>query len=156
MKWLWSALALLLGLGRRAPAAAEKQRLVPRQEPSRRGENAVLVLLLLATICSVSFIAVYALDRLHAQTQLLGLTLGLALLFLAGAAIVASRWLVPVEEISEPYPQPEHEAEQEELVQLVEESGERMTRRGLLKAAAGGAGLALGAALVTPAASRGP
>jgi ubiquinol-cytochrome c reductase iron-sulfur subunit len=157
--WFWAALALLLGRGRRAPgapAAVERQRLVARAEPSRRGENLVLLLLFLATVCSGAFIAVYAIDRLPAQTQLLGLALGLALLCLAAAAIVASRLLVPVEEISEPYPTPEHPEEQEALVQLVEESAERMTRRRLLKTAAGGAGLALGAALVTPAASLGP
>jgi ubiquinol-cytochrome c reductase iron-sulfur subunit len=131
-------------------------RLVPRQEPSPRGENAVLVLLALATVAAAAFIAVYALDRLPAQTQLLGLTIGLAFAFLAGACVVGARHVVPVEERSEPYPEPEHPAEQEEIRQLVEESGERITRRRLLKAAAGGAGMTLGAALVVPAASLGP
>jgi ubiquinol-cytochrome c reductase iron-sulfur subunit len=158
MKWLWSALALLLGSGRRrdAPASVEHPRLIPRQQPSRRGENAVLALLVLATAAAGAFIAVYALDRLPAQTQLLGLTFGLACAFLAAAFVVASRWLVPVEEISEPYPEPEHPQQQEELFQLVAESGERMTRRRLLKVAAGGAGATLGAALLAPAASLGP
>jgi ubiquinol-cytochrome c reductase iron-sulfur subunit len=159
VKWLWSALALVFGRGRRgyaAPAAVERPRLVLRQEPSRRGETAVLALLLLATVAAAGFIAVYALDRLPAQTQLLGLTIGLAFAFLAGAAVIASRLLVPVEQISEPYPPPEHPEEQEQVLQLVEESGERMTRSGLLKVAAGGAGATLGAALLAPAASLGP
>ncbi|HEY3183715.1 MAG TPA: ubiquinol-cytochrome c reductase iron-sulfur subunit [Gaiellaceae bacterium] len=158
MKWLWSALALLLGRGRRpaAPAAVERPRIVPRQPPSPRGENWVLLLLVLATVAAGAFIAVYAIDRLPAQTQLLGLALGLAFAFLAAAAAVASRFVVPVEEVSEPYPEPEHPAERDEVLQIVEESGERMTRRRLLKVAAGGAGMTLGTALVAPVASLGP
>ena len=159
MRWLWALLALLLGRGRRrpvAPAAVDRPRLVPLQEPSRRGENAVLVLLGLASLSAIGFIVVYAVDRIPAQTQLLGLGLGLAFAFLGAASVVASRWLVPVEETSEPYSEPEHVAEQEEVLQLVEESGDRMTRRRLLKLAAGGAGATLGAALVVPAASLGP
>src|SRR5439155_2019847 len=119
---------------------------ISRRHDRGRGETAVLALLLLAPVCAGGFIAVYALDRLPDQTQLLGLTLGLAFAFLAAAAIVASRLLVPVEEISEPYPAPEHPVAEERLVQLVDESGERMTRRRLLKVAAGGAGGTLGAA----------
>ena len=159
MRWLWSLLALLLGRGRRgpaAPAAVERPRLIPRQEPSRGGENAVLALLVLAALAAVAFIVVYALDRLPAQTQLLGLALGLAFAFLAAASVVTSRALVPVEQISEPYSEPEHRDEQEKVLQLVEESGDRITRRRLLKLAAGGAGATLGAALIVPAASLGP
>jgi ubiquinol-cytochrome c reductase iron-sulfur subunit len=157
MRWLWAALALLLGRGRRAPAqAVERPRLVPRQEPSRRGENVVLALLGLASLAALAFVVVFALDRLPAQTQLLGLALGLAFAFLAAAAAVASRLLVPVEEISEPYPEQGHPEERELVEQLVEESGERITRRRLLTVAVGGAGGTLGAALLAPAASLGP
>ncbi len=159
MRWLWSLLALLLGRGGRgpaAPAAVERPRLIPRQEPSRGGENAVLALLVLAALAAVAFIVVYVLDRLPAQTQLLGLALGLAFAFLAAASVVTSRALVPVEQISEPYSEPEHRDEQEKVLQLVEESGDRITRRRLLKLAAGGAGATLGAALIVPAASLGP
>jgi ubiquinol-cytochrome c reductase iron-sulfur subunit len=156
--WLWAAIALLLSLGRRraAPAAVERPRIIPPQPPSRRGENWVLLLLVLAALASAAFVAAYAIDRLPAQTQLLGVALGLALAFLSAASVVASRWVAPVEEISEPYPEPEHPAEQDVVLQIVEESGGRMTRRRLLKAAAGGAGLSLGAALVAPVASLGP
>jgi ubiquinol-cytochrome c reductase iron-sulfur subunit len=158
VKWLWAGLALLLGRGRRrpAPAVVERPRIVPRRPPARRGENWVLLLLVLATLAAGAFIAVYAIDRLPAQTQLLGLALGLALAFLSAAAVVTARWVAPVEEISEPYSEAEHPAEQEEILQLVEESGERLTRRRLLKLAAGGAGVTLGAALVVPVASLGP
>ena len=113
MKWLWSALALVAGLGsrRRAPSTVERPRLVPRQAPSPRAELVVVALLVLATLAAAAFIAVYALDRLSAQTQLLGLALGLAFAFLAAAAVVVSRALVPVEEHSEPYPEPGHPSE---------------------------------------------
>jgi ubiquinol-cytochrome c reductase iron-sulfur subunit len=157
VKWLWSALALLLGLGRRrAPTDGVRPRIVERQEPSPRGERWTIALLVLATLASAAFIVVYALDRLPAQTQLLGIALGLAFAFLAAAAAVASRTLVPVEEISEPYPAREHPEDVAEIEQLVEESGERITRRRLLVVAAGGAGATLGAALIAPVASLGP
>ena len=159
MKWLWSAVALLLGRGRReavAPSAVERPRIVPRQEPSPGAELAVLALLALASLAATGFIVVYVVDRLPAQTQLLGLTLGLAFAFLSAALLVTARRLVPVEEISEPYPEPEHSAEADEVVQILDESGERMTRRGLLKVAAAGAGATLGVALIVPAASLGP
>jgi len=161
VRWLWSALALLLARGRpsgraRAPAAVERPRLIPVQEPSPRAETAVVLLLFSAALAAVAFVVVYALDRLPAQTQLLGLALGLAFAFLAAAFVVAARHVVPVEEISEPYPPVEHPAEQEELLQLVDESSQRMTRRRLLKVAGGGAGAALAAAVVVPAASLGP
>ena len=159
MRWLWTALALLLGRGRRrpeAPAAVERRRIVPRQEPSRGAETVVLALLLLATAAAAGFIVVFVLDRLPAQTQLLGLSLGLAFAFLSAAFVVTSRRLVPVEQVSEPYSEAEHPVEQEEVLQLVEESSERMTRRRLLKVAATGAGATLGAALVVPVASLGP
>jgi ubiquinol-cytochrome c reductase iron-sulfur subunit len=91
------------------------------------------------------------------QTQYLGLSLGLAFLFLAAALIVTSRRLVPDEERDEPYPEEdEHRGQREEIAQILDESADRMTRRRLLKVAAGGAGAAVGTALVVPALSRGP
>jgi ubiquinol-cytochrome c reductase iron-sulfur subunit len=156
MKWVWSAIALLLGRGRRAPARVDRQRLIVEQPPSRRGENVVLVLLGLATLSFAAFVAVYALDRLPAQTQLFGITLGLGFAFAAAACIVTSRLLVPVEEISDPYANEPHEEAVAEIEQLVEESGSRLTRKRLLKVTALGAGGAMGAALLAPIASLGP
>src|SRR5205807_884674 len=83
-----------------------------------------------------------------------GLSLGLAFAFLAAALIVIAYRLVVTEELEEDYPVPAHPAEQEALGQLVEESGDRMTRKRLLLVGGGAAGAALGAALVTPAPSR--
>jgi ubiquinol-cytochrome c reductase iron-sulfur subunit len=156
MKWVWSAIALLLGRGPRAPARVDRQRLIVEQPPSRRGENVVLVLLGLATLSFAAFVAVYALDRLPAQTQLFGITLGLGFAFAAAACIVTSRLLVPVEEISDPYANEPHEEAVAEIEQLVEESGSRLTRKRLLTVAALGTGGAMGAALLAPVASLGP
>ena len=79
-----------------------------------------------------------------------------AFAFLAAALIVIAYRLVVTEELEEDYPVPAHPAEQETLGQLVEESGDRMTRKRLLLLGGGAAGVALGAALVTPALSLGP
>jgi QcrA subunit N-terminal region len=150
---LLAALLFLLGLRR---AVADRGRIVPRPRPSRRAETVVLALLGLAAACSVGFIAVYALDRIPRQTQFLGLTLGLALAFLAAACVVVARRVLPDEEVEHGYPPAEHEPEQDEVVRIVEESKDAFTRRRLLGLAAGGAGATLGAALLTPVFSLGP
>ena len=155
-RWLVAAAVVVLGRLRRRTREPEP-RLVAEAPPKPQAELAVLALLGLGTVAAIAFIVVYALDRLPAQTQLLGLSLALAFGFLAAAAIVFGRSLVPYEDRSEPYPQPgEHSVEQAAIAQIVEESGDRITRRRLLKLAVGGAGATLGAALVIPAASLGP
>jgi ubiquinol-cytochrome c reductase iron-sulfur subunit len=153
LRALLAAIIFLLGARR---AAAERDRIVPRPRPARRAESAVLLFLGLATLCSVGFVVVYALDRIPRQTQFLGLALGLALAFLAAACVVVARRVLPDEEIEHDYPPLEHPPEQEEIVKVVDESKDAFSRRRLLGLAAGGAGLALGAALVTPALSLGP
>ena len=155
-RWLVALGVLLLGR-RRQRVGVPANRIVAEAPARPAAEVVVLALLGLTTLSAVAFIAVYALDRLSHQTQLLGLALGLAFAFLAAALTVFARNLVANEEHDEPYPyEREHEAEQEEILQIVDESGDRMTRRRLLKVAAGGAGAALGAAIVVPAASLGP
>jgi ubiquinol-cytochrome c reductase iron-sulfur subunit len=156
MKWLWSALALLLGRGRAAPPQPERPRIVPEQPPSRGGESAFLTLLALSSLSFVAFVVWYVVDRLPWDTQMFGLTLGLGFAFAGGAAIVASRAVVPVEEISEPYANDPHEEEIDEVVQILDESGNRLTRRRLVKLAMLGTGGAMGAALLAPVASLGP
>lgn len=156
MKWLWSALALLLGRGRAVPPQPERPRIVPEQPPSPRGEGVVLGLLALSSLSFVVFVVWYVVDRLPWDTQIFGLTLGLGFAFAGAAAIVASRSIVPVEEISEPYANEPHEAEIEEVEQIVDESGSRMTRGRLVKLAMLGTGGAMGAALLAPVASLGP
>jgi len=128
---------------------------VPLGFPDRRAENAVLVLFGCAALCGVAFPVVYAVDAIPNQTQFLGLALGLSFAFVAAACIVIGKRLVVTEEREEQYG-PTHPVEQEALEQLVEESGDRITRKRLLVLAGGTAGTALGVALVTPAASLGP
>jgi ubiquinol-cytochrome c reductase iron-sulfur subunit len=133
-----------------------RERIVPPAGSSPRAELAVLGLLAAATICAAGFVTVYAVDRIPRQTQFLGLSLGLAFLFLAAACIVAANRLVVTEELEEDYPLPAHPEQVEALDRLVAESGDRITRKRLLKLGVAGAGAAVGAALLAPAASLGP
>jgi quinol---cytochrome c reductase iron-sulfur subunit len=156
VKALLVAAGLLL-VGRRRPKLPGiREPLVPAGPPSPRSELAAVVLLLLGSLCAVAFVVVYALDRLPAQTQLLGLSLGLSLLCFAAALIVTAERLVVTEELEDDYPVEEHPDEQETIAELVDDGGGRLTRRGLFKLSLGAAGGALGLALITPAASLGP
>ncbi len=149
----------LLALRRRRPRRLrpnERERVVPPGTPSPGAELAVLVLLAVAALCAAGFIAIYALDGLDHQTQYLGLAIGLAFVCFGAAMIVTAKRLVVTEEIVEDYPEPEHPEEQETLLQVVEESGDRLTRRRLFKLSLAGAGGMLGLAALTPAASLGP
>ena len=122
----------------------------------RSAETALVVLLLLAAVCAAGFVVAFSIDGLAGQTQLLGLSLGLSLAFVAAALILVAKRLIVTEEIEEDYPEPEHADDQEEIAKVLEESGSRFTRKRLVKGAAGAAGGALGAALLTPALSLGP
>jgi ubiquinol-cytochrome c reductase iron-sulfur subunit len=153
--WLIAAAVLVVGRGEPPAPGEPKPRIVEEGRPDRRAENVVLVLFLLATVAAAAFIAVYALDRLSHQTQWLGLALGSAFALLALATTVIAHRLVVTEEISEPYPGESPEA-QEEVEQIVEESGSRFTRKRLVTLAGAGALGTLGAALLAPAASLGP
>jgi ubiquinol-cytochrome c reductase iron-sulfur subunit len=156
-KWLISLLVLLLGRRRgRVRGGEEAERIVLSAPPARGAELLVVLLLGAAGACSVAFVVFYALDRLPAQTQLLGLALGLSLAAFAAAAIVVAKRLVPPEQLAEPYPEPEHAEEQRHVARILEESGTGFTRKRLLLLAAGGAGGALGLAAITPALSLGP
>jgi ubiquinol-cytochrome c reductase iron-sulfur subunit len=122
---------------------------------TRRAETAAIALFAVSTVCAAAFVAVYAIDSLPRQTQLLGLSLGLSLLSLAAALIVTGRALVSGRELDESYPPEEHPEDQDALVGAVEEAGAGLTRRRLFTLAFGAAGGALGLALVTPALSLG-
>jgi len=128
----------------------------------RQPERITLGLLALTSFAAIGFIAVYVTSG---DTQLLGLSLGLALLFLAAAAIVAGLALVPQAKVVEERPQLGRAEPERELLQLVESAGldaagepppaeDAFTRRSLVIGAAGAAG-ALGAAIVVPLASLG-
>ena len=151
-----SGLVLLVSGGRARARRAGRQRIVSPGPKEPRAELLAIAFLLLAALCAAGFVAVYALDRIGNETQYLGLSLGLSLFFVALALTVVSKRLVVDEELTEQYPPPEHEEETEKLEQILEESGSRFTRGGLFKLALGGAGAALGVALLVPAASLGP
>jgi ubiquinol-cytochrome c reductase iron-sulfur subunit len=153
--WILSALVLLLGRGRSRPSR-HAERIVPRRATTPGAELAVLALLGLSSLSAIGFIVVYAVEAIPAKTQLLGLSLGLALLFLAAALVVAGKALVPEEELTEPYPPLEHPVEQRLVTQLVEEGVDSVDRRGLLKLGVLGAGGTLALAVITPALSFGP
>jgi ubiquinol-cytochrome c reductase iron-sulfur subunit len=149
----------LLVLRRRRPEPllpAEQERIVPEGSKQPRAELLAFGLLVFAIVCFAAFVAVYALDRLPRQTQLLGLALGLGLLGLAAALIVTAKRLVVTEELEDDYPVFEHREEQETIVRAAEESGSRLTRRRLFALGLGAAGGTLGLALLAPLASLGP
>jgi ubiquinol-cytochrome c reductase iron-sulfur subunit len=154
----WLVAMVVLGLGRGEPPRPphDSPRIVPAGEPEPRSEALLLVLLLLATLAAAAFIVVYALDRLSHQTQWLGLALGSAFGLLALACLVIAHRLIVTEELTEPYPKLETPQAQDEIEQIVDESGSRFTRGKLVKLAGAGALGTLGLAALVPAASLGP
>ena len=153
--WVTAGLVLVVGRGGAPKPKQEAPRIVAAGTPDRHAENVVILLFLLATIAGAAFIVVYALDRLSHQTQWLGLAIGAAFALLALASTVIAHRLVVTEEITEDYPE-ESPAAQDEIEQIVEESGSRFTRKRLVTVAGAGALGTLGAALLAPAASLGP
>jgi quinol---cytochrome c reductase iron-sulfur subunit len=126
--------------------------LLPEWRASRRAELAAAGALLLAAVSAAGFIAVYALG---ADTQWLGLLLGLALAFLAAASIVAAKALVPQERKEEERESLDHEKDDLDIAVYVQEAGQGITRKRLLKRAGGAAGLTLIGAMLAPLASCG-
>jgi ubiquinol-cytochrome c reductase iron-sulfur subunit len=151
-RWLLVGVVLLLSRGRGRRRVRPGQG--PRPEPAApRDETLAAALLLLAALAAAGFIAEYALG---ADTQLLGVALGLAFAFLSAAAIVTGQRLVPDDEAAEPYGTEPDERATDEVVAIVRDAGTRVTRKRMLVGAASGAGLVLGAALVVPLVSLGP
>ena len=155
INWLIAAIVLLLGRRKRKPRELE-ERIVPPAPPDRRAETVLLLLFGASTVCAAGFIAVVALDRIGNQTPYLGLSLGLSLASLSAALVLIGKRLVVTEELDEPYTPLEHPVEQAELDELVEESGERFTRKRLVTMAGAGAMGTLGLAFVAPLVSLGP
>jgi ubiquinol-cytochrome c reductase iron-sulfur subunit len=152
--WRWLVSAIVLLIGRRPkPPPEEDARLLPPYIATSRAERVTVALLLLAAAGSTAFVVLYFVEP---DTQLLALSLGVALGAIAAAFILAGKALVPQETAVEHRPELVHEEEQEQVAQLVEEGGKSLTRRRLLFTAATAAGGALAAAVVVPAASLGP
>jgi ubiquinol-cytochrome c reductase iron-sulfur subunit len=126
----------------------------------RRVELAIAGLLAAAALAACGFVVIYI---VHIDTQLLGLAFGVALVALAAAAIVAGKALVPQEietedrpEFADPEAGTHIEREADGLHDVATRGGEGISRRRLLRGAAGAAGAAMGAAIVVPLASLGP
>ena len=160
MRRLWRFLvaivALVFGRRRQAERPEREERIVEPGPRDPRAELAVVALLLAAAACGAAFVVFYAIDSLARHNWLLGVSLGLCLAFIAAALVTTGKRLVANEEIEEDYPEHEHPEEQEALVETIVESGDRLTRRGLLAGAATAAAGALGLAALTPALSFGP
>ncbi len=158
--WRWVVALLTLVLGRLLPRRSkdddEDQRIVPAGTPERRAENVVLVLLGIASLFAIGFVVTYAVfSPADLPNQLLGICLGMCLLFIGAALTVVAKRLVVTEELEEDYPG-EHPHQQEEIAAIVHESGSRITRKRLLMTAGVATGGALGAAALTPLISIGP
>jgi ubiquinol-cytochrome c reductase iron-sulfur subunit len=151
--WLIAGLLLVLGR-RRGRAPRPPERTPPPTNPG--AETAAILLFGAASVSAIAFVAVYALDGLPAHTQLLGIALGLAFLFLAAAFVTLGKRVVVTEELDEEYPPPEHPEEQERIEELVDAAGESITRKRLLTVAGASAAGAIGVALAAPVASLGP
>jgi ubiquinol-cytochrome c reductase iron-sulfur subunit len=143
--------------GSEPPPAAPESDLDPSQRvvPANRGaETLVAALLLLAALFGFGFTVVYIITGTN--TQLLGIAIGGALAFLAAAAVIAGKFVVPQETAVEDRGPLLVEQETEEVVELIEEGGEGVSRRVLLAGAGGLAGAGLISAAATPLASLGP
>jgi ubiquinol-cytochrome c reductase iron-sulfur subunit len=165
-QWLVALLALLFRRrhGRKASAAAgagdagdgPPKRIVAAGAPDRRAENVVLVLLGIAALFALGFVVCYAeFSPAGLPNELLGICLGLSLVFIGAALTVVAKRLVVTEELEDDYPR-EHPEQQHEVIEIVHESGSRITRKRLLLAAGAATGGALGLAALTPALSLGP
>jgi ubiquinol-cytochrome c reductase iron-sulfur subunit len=157
--WQW-LIALVFGRWLRHGASPEEpsepERIVPAGTPQRRAENVVLVLLGASVLFALGFIVTYAVfSAARLPTELLAVCLAGCLLCIAGALTVVAKRLVVTEEIEDEYPE-EHPEEQQEILEIIHESGSRITRKRLLIGAGAAAGGTLGLAAVTPALSLGP
>lgn len=165
MSWLSKLLGLLVALRAARRAVIDRRQPPPPPEPdfdprkrlvpsNRRAETAVAVLLMLAALFGLGFTAVYVV--LDANTQLLGVAMGGALILLAAAAIVAGKLVVPQETAVEERGALLDEQQTESVVEIIEAGGEGISRRVLLIGAGGVAGAAMVTAAATPLASLGP
>jgi ubiquinol-cytochrome c reductase iron-sulfur subunit len=155
--WIWRYLlaGLVLLFSRRRTVRREVE--LPA---NTRAETLTAALLLGAALAGLAFVAIYAFD--DADTQLLGLSIAVALGLLAAALILAAAQVVPQETLEEerppftdPDPGPSGRSVEEAALTL-REGSDGVTRRRLLKAAGGAAGIGIGAAALAPLASLGP
>jgi ubiquinol-cytochrome c reductase iron-sulfur subunit len=134
----------------RAPAEGTIEREVGSHP---RAERAAIGCMFVSSLSGLAFPVLYLLDP---DTQWLGLSFGLALAFAATGAVIAGKAVVPREQAVEERAELDHPADDDRVVEDLARAGEGVSRRGLLIAAAGAAGVGISAAAVVPAASLGP
>jgi ubiquinol-cytochrome c reductase iron-sulfur subunit len=110
--------------------------------------------LLAAGVCAVAFVLLYAFDS-H-NTQLLGLSLGLSLSFLAVASVIAGKRVVDQRKGVEERPTLVREDLEQEVAERAVGVREGVSRRKLIAGAGAVAGAGLGVAAIAPLASLGP
>ncbi len=162
-QWLVAAFAWLLARTRRRRSDGDSvgsgdadEPIVPAGTPERRAENVVLALLGIAALFALGFILVYAeFSPTAVPNELLGLCMGLALVFIGAALTIAAKRLVVTEELEDDYPQ-ENPEQQREIAEIIHQSGSRITRKRLLLGAGAATGGALGLAALSPVLSLGP
>jgi ubiquinol-cytochrome c reductase iron-sulfur subunit len=120
---------------------------------SPRAELLLALLLVASGLAGIGFVAAYVLTD---SNQLLGATLGGALLLLAAALVIAGKHVVPQEIVIEPRHPLEHPEEEQEAADLVRYAGEGVTRGRALRLAAGFSVAGILTAVVSAAASFGP
>src|SRR6266542_3066861 len=116
--WLVAGSVLALGRRRRRLRHREPPRVVEPHPPRSGSELVAAGAFFFAAVCAVAFIVVYALDRLPAHIQLLGLCLGLCLASIAVAFYVLAMRVVPEEELEGTYEEtkPEEQLQVERIV----------------------------------------
>ena len=107
----------------------------------------------LCALAGLGFVALFILDP---NTQLLALCLGVALALLAGALILAGRFLVPQETTVEQRPMYGDREMSTEVAEKLERGLDGITRRRLLGGAASIAGAGIAAAVAIPVVALGP
>ena len=155
LAWVWRyALAGLVLLFSRSRTVSREREL----PASTQAETLTAALLFAAGLAGLAFVVIYAFD--DADTQLLGLSIAVAMALVAAALILAAARVVPQETLEEERPAfadpgPGGDGV-EEAALTVREGVDGVTRRRLLKAAGGAAGVGIGAAALAPLASLGP
>jgi protein-S-isoprenylcysteine O-methyltransferase Ste14 len=99
MKTIWRYLVAGIVLRYSKKRTVRRDRELPA---SPRAETWTAVLLFAAALAGLAFVAIYAFD--DADTQLLGLSIAVALALVAAALILAASLVVPQETLEEPRP----------------------------------------------------
>ena len=134
------------------PPPPDPERALPEYVVRPRDVTLVALLLLASGAFAAAFVVVYLVD---ANTQLLGLSAGLAAAALAAALVLAGFRLSPQELVEERRETPVDPEAQAEAEQILDESAQRLPRRRLLLGAGAAAGTLAGAAALVPLASLG-